>query len=280
MEFIRARLGDVVHHRAAVPPVLGAVLGNDLDLGDCIGISKKHVRTADIGIVVGLAVKLKVVVAISDSVGGKLGSVVVGKDVTAGGSYSRCEQRNDVEPVPNGKILRFLGVELLADLNGVWLKKRCRCLHRDGRLRSPDLNAIWPRVVAVPAWTRTLSILSGVNPAASTVTVYIPTGRPGICNAPAEFVVVLKGAFVDFSVAVTVAPCTTAELGSRTVPMIEPVTIPCPRHTPEEVMTMATNASLVMKRGIARMICSIRQGNRRVTQRACLSPIVPVTNQM
>jgi hypothetical protein len=46
---------------------------------------------------------------------------------------------------------------------------------------------------------------------------------------PAEFVVAVKFEFVPICTAVTLAPLITACCGSCTVPVIEPVVIPCPK---------------------------------------------------
>jgi hypothetical protein len=50
---------------SAVLPVFGAVIGDDLHLGQRILIAKEDIRAADVGVVVGWSIQLEVVVAIA-----------------------------------------------------------------------------------------------------------------------------------------------------------------------------------------------------------------------
>src|SRR5215469_16187472 len=68
---------------------------------------------------------------------------------------------------------------------------------------------------------------SRVKPFASTASVYVPTGRNRMVYAPVPLVCVVVATPVAVFWAVTVAPTTTAPLGSVTTPVIDPVTV-CP----------------------------------------------------
>ena len=77
MEFVRAGLGDIVHHRASIAAKLGIIVGNHLNLGDGVLVAEKYVGAADGVVVVALPVNLKIIGSSALTVYGKLGPVVV-----------------------------------------------------------------------------------------------------------------------------------------------------------------------------------------------------------
>ena len=67
-----------------------------------------------------------------------------------------------------------------------------------------------------------------LNPAASMAKAYVPMGRNRIVYAPEAFVCAVVFTPVAVFSAVTLAPTTTAPLGSVTTPVMDPVTV-CPK---------------------------------------------------
>src|ERR1700757_5173782 len=108
MELVCACLGDVVHNRAAVASVFGAVVGNDLYLFDRILVAEEYVGAADVRVVVGLSIQLEVVVAITGSVRRELGSVGVGEEISTRRCNTGREKRDYIEAISDRQICCLL----------------------------------------------------------------------------------------------------------------------------------------------------------------------------
>ena len=110
-------------------------------------------------------------------------------------------------------------------------------------------NVCTPIEEARPALVPTLLTCVLLKPGASRVTLYVPTGRPRNSNAPTALVFAVNGVLVPLSTAVTLAPGITCCCWSCTVPVIDPVVIPCPTNSGS---THSSAAKRMLARGISR----------------------------
>src|SRR4029079_5736866 len=90
-------------------------------------------------------------------------------------------------------------------------------------------SSIWTLIdEGVPTFTLISVTIAFLNPWPVIVAVYVPELREGTRKYPSSFVPTVISCLVASLVMTTVAPATTALLGSSTVPETEPVDPPCP----------------------------------------------------
>ena len=124
MKAVGSGLGYIINDRSSVPPILGAVVGEDLNFSDGILISEEDQRPTDGCVVIGLAINLEIVCTATLPIRREVRTIVISEGIVTAGGNAWGQERNDIKAISYGKISGLSGFECLTDLKGIGLDQR------------------------------------------------------------------------------------------------------------------------------------------------------------